>query len=174
MSLEDAPGRYRADMRVRRFAGVIAVHQERVVLVREHYRHWDGEYWSIPSGMVESHERPVEGAARELAEETGLVVSTGDLELVGTSSTAGDNGRSLAWNYRVAVRDADLRVADPDGCILEARWFTLDESLARLSRLPYRPIAEPVVAYLTHRVGPGADWVYPAADADPVVTLLPR
>lgn len=141
-----------------------------MVLVRERHAGWGGDFWNIPSGMVEAHESPAQGAARELAEETGLVVPVDDLELVGTSSTASGGDRFLAWNFRVTVPSVDLRVSDPDGSILEARWFTRDESLAHLSLLPYRPIAEPVVAYLKETVGPGTDWVYEAADADPSIS----
>jgi 8-oxo-dGTP pyrophosphatase MutT (NUDIX family) len=57
-----------------RYAGVLAFHDHRVVLVREAYPTWGGEFWNVPSGRVEDAETPAEGAARELAEETGLVV----------------------------------------------------------------------------------------------------
>lgn len=154
---------------VRRFAGVLAFHEERVVLVRERHDHWGGAFWNIPSGQIESHETPALGAARELAEETGLVVAPEALRLVGTSSTASRERRSLAWNFTTVVDCPDLAVDDPDGLILEARWFTRDEAIDLLGRLPYRPLAEPAVAYLGDRVAPGAHWRYDAADADPVI-----
>ncbi len=161
-------------MRERRFAGVIAFHKERIVLVRERYADWGGDHWNIPSGMVETHETPLLGAMRELAEETGLVVAQEALELMGTSSTTSGKGSYLAWNYTAIIGNADLAVNDPDGCILEARWFTREESIERLSRLPYRPIVEPVVAYLDGSVERGSHWVYDAVDADPVITPLRR
>lgn len=156
-------------MRVRRFAGVIAVHEDRIVLVREQRDHWGGAYWNIPSGMVESHETPVLGAVRELAEETGLVAAPDDLRLVGTSSTTSGEHRSLAWNFRTVISSPIIAVDDPDDSILEARWFTRDEAIDLLTRLPYRPLAEPVVAHLCERVEPGSHWLYETADADPVV-----
>ncbi len=80
---------YRARVEVRRVAGVIAVHDARIVLVRECHERWGGAFWNIPSGMVESRESPTLGAARELAEETGLLATPGDLHLVGTSCSRG-------------------------------------------------------------------------------------
>ncbi len=139
------------------------------MLVREQHDHWGGDYWNIPSGMVESHETPVLGAVRELAEETGLVAAPDDLHLVGTSSTASGEHRSLAWNFTTVISSPIITVDDPDGSILEARWFTRDEAIDLLTRLPYRPLAEPVVAYLGERVEPGSHWLYQTADADPVV-----
>jgi hypothetical protein len=41
-----------------------------------------------------------------------------------------------------------------------------------LGRLPYRPLAEPVLAHLAGSVEVGWHWCYEAADTDPVVTPL--
>lgn len=160
-------------MQIRRFAGVVAVHRQRIVLVRERHEHWGGEFWNVPSGMVESHETPVLGAVRELAEETGLLVEPDALHLVGTSATTSEHSRSLAWNFTTVVERAAIAVDDPDGLIREARWFTREEAIDLLSRLPYRPLAEPVVAYLEGRAEPGVHWHYDTAESDPVVTSQP-
>ena len=166
----DAP--YRVSVRERRFAGVIAVHEGSVVLVRERHEHWGGAFWNIPSGQVESHETPALGAVRELAEETGLVVAPGELRLVGTSSTTNEQVRSLAWNYTTAINLPVVAVDDPDGLVLEARWFTRAEAIDLLRQLPYRPLADPVLAYLADSVQPSSHWLYETADADPIVTPL--
>ncbi|MDE0777147.1 MAG: NUDIX hydrolase [Nocardioides sp.] len=157
-------------MNERRYAGVIAIYDGRIVLVRERRDHWGGAFWNIPSGTVESHETPALAAVRELAEETGLAVRPDDLQLVGTSSTQGMEHRSLAWNFTTLIGNPGLAVDDPDGLVLEARWFTRGEAVALLRRLPYRPLCEPVVAYLTDSVDPGSHWHFEGADADPVVT----
>ncbi len=126
-------------MRVVRFAGVIAVHEDRIVLVHERHERWGGAFWNIPSGRVEDHETPALGAARELAEETGLVVTPGRLQPIGTSLTLGKENAARAWNFITQVEDDALAADDPDGLILEARWFPRKEAIALLSRLPYRP-----------------------------------
>ena len=143
-----------------RYAGVLAFHQRRLVLVREEYPTWGGEFWSIPSGRVDDWESPAEGASRELAEETGLVVPPERLRVVSTTVTTHGSRESRAWNHTVEVSVPDLRVADPDGSVREARWFDVVEAGEVLSVLPYRPLAEPAVAFLTGRVEPGRDWRY--------------
>jgi 8-oxo-dGTP pyrophosphatase MutT (NUDIX family) len=45
---------------VSRYASVLAFHASRVVLVREEYPTWGGEFWNVPSGGVEEGETPVE------------------------------------------------------------------------------------------------------------------
>jgi 8-oxo-dGTP diphosphatase len=143
-----------------RYAGVLAFHAGRVVLVREAYPTWGGEFWNIPSGRVEGGETPAEGAARELAEETGLRVSPEDLLLVSTTTTTVDTRVSLSWNHAVEVAVPDLGVADPDGLVREARWFSVDAAVEALALLPYRPLAEPAVAYLRGDAEPGRHWTF--------------
>ena len=161
-------------MRERRFAGVIALHGQQVVLVRDRQPQWDHAHWVIPSGAVEEHETPVAGAVRELVEETGLRVPETALRLVGTSATTGAGVRSLAWNFATTVTDPALAVADPDGTVTEARWFALAEAVELLGRLPDRPLAEPVLAFLDG--GAGAEvthWTYASPDAEPVRVAAP-
>ncbi len=160
-------------MRVRRFAGVVALHRDHVVLVRERHPDWGGAFWSIPSGAVEDHEPPTVGAVRELAEETGLVVSPDELRAIGTSTTVHDGHQSRAWNFQAQIDDPELNVDDPDGLVLEARWFPRAEALALLGSLPYRPLAEPAIAHLRGDARAGTHWHYASADAEPIVSLGP-
>ncbi len=143
-----------------RYAGVLAFHDGRVVLVREEYPAWGGEFWNVPSGRVEDGETPAEGAARELAEETGLVVAASELRLVSTVSTTYDTGETEAWNHVVDVSSPELLVDDPDGIIREARWFSRRDAIELLGELPYPPLSEPAVAYLRGDAPPGHHWTF--------------
>lgn len=154
-----------------RFAGVIAHHQDRVVLVREEYPGWGRAFWNIPSGRVQDHESPREGATRELAEETGLLVVAATLSLHSTSEVAEPGRVSRSWNFTVDVEDPTLGVRDPDGLIQEACWFPTDEATHLLRMLPYRPLSEPAIATLTRQAPAGAHWAYPDPKGKPVVTL---
>lgn len=160
----------RTDSQVR-YAGILATHEGRVVLVREEYPRWGSAYWNIPSGRVEDHETPCEGACRELAEETGLLVVAADLVLQATTAVTSPSKVSLSWNFTVRVNDPTLDVRDPDGLIQEARWFPIHEATRLLSELPYRPLSEPSVALLTGQVEPGAHWAYPDPEGEAVVTF---
>lgn len=161
-------------MEVRRFAGVVAVHDDRVALVRQRWDEFGRDFWTIPSGAVEAGETPAGGAVRELAEETGLVVAVGRLRLVSTSSTTHGDARMLAWNFTTTVDEPVLAVADPDDLILQAHWFALAEAVRLLNQLPYRPLREPILAHLndgrTQAPGTGWHWRYDTPHATPVVT----
>jgi ADP-ribose pyrophosphatase YjhB (NUDIX family) len=143
-----------------RYCGVLAFHDDAVVLVREEYPTWGGEFWNVPSGRVEEHESPAQGAARELIEETGLVAAPEKLQLLSLVTTTHDEGESRSWNYGVEVASTTLLVDDPDGIIREARWFARGEAVELLSTLPYQPLAEPAVAFLSGRAPPVARWSY--------------
>lgn len=62
-----------------RGVGVFVRCGERFLLVRSTYQSW----WGLPGGRVERGEAPAAAAARELAEETGVVVAPGTLVALG-------------------------------------------------------------------------------------------
>lgn len=154
----------------RRFAGVLAHHDGEVILVRESHARWGGEFWNVPSGMVEAHETPAAGAARELAEETGLVVQAHSLRLRTTTSVVIDGVYLHSWNYEVEVDDPTVRLQDPDLLIQEARWFALDQAVALLRLLPYRPLAEPAIETLASTAAGTTHWAFASPEADPRIT----
>ena len=139
---------------------MLAVHADRVALVREEYPTWGGSFWNIPSGAVEREESPAEGAARELREETGLCLRSEQLRLVSTSTSRFSGGESRAWNFSATVEEPTLRIDDPDGLIQDVRWFAPPEAIAELGLLPYAPLREPAVAYLSGDAGLVTDWLF--------------
>lgn len=143
------------------------------MLVREEHSRWGGEFWNLPSGMLEAHETPAEGAARELAEETGLRVAPSDLLLRTTSSTVVDGKTSHAWNFEVHVQEPAISVSDPDLLVREARWFPVDTAIDLLRSLPYRPLAEPALAVLSGEAAAATHWYFATPEATPVVSTLP-
>jgi 8-oxo-dGTP diphosphatase len=56
--------------------GAVIVDAGRVVLIRRHYEPLAG-HWSLPGGTLELGETLEQGTAREMLEETGLVVDIG-------------------------------------------------------------------------------------------------
>lgn len=53
--------------------GVILNDKNEVLVVNHKYRDGDS-YWSLPGGYIKGKEHPREGLAREIEEETGLIV----------------------------------------------------------------------------------------------------
>jgi 8-oxo-dGTP diphosphatase len=83
--------------------------------------------WALPGGFVEQGEQVAEAAPRELAEETGLRVGDGSLELLGVYDTPGRDPRgwtvSVVYIARVPGESA---VAGADDAS-DARWFSVEE-----------------------------------------------
>ncbi len=130
---------------------MLAFHRDKIVLVRESYPTWGGSFWNVPSGAVEDGESPAEGAARELAEETGLAILSADLSPVSEVLTVSGAQQTRAWNYTAHIDELDepsLQSDDPDELIEEVRWFALSAAIEELERLPYEPLRVPAVAYL--------------------------
>jgi ADP-ribose pyrophosphatase YjhB (NUDIX family) len=81
--------------------------------------------WSLPGGRVEAGESDTEAVCREVAEETGLVVTVG--MQVGTVVLAGVAGSSYdVRDYACAVTGGRLRAGDD---ATEVRWVRRAELL---------------------------------------------
>ena len=105
--------------------GAVIVDEGRVVLIRRKYEPLKG-HWSLPGGMVEIGEALEDALAREMLEETGLVVDVGPVIEVFDRITRDEQRRVryhfvlvdyLCWSSGGALlagSDADAAVwADP-------------------------------------------------------------
>lgn len=112
--------------------GVVAIDdQDRVALVGQHRYAFDRYHWEIPEGGSPLEEDSLEGARRELLEETGLTARSwreiGRWEL----------SNSVTDEAAVAYLATDLThgVARPDGDEqLVVRWLPFDEVMAMIGR----------------------------------------
>ena len=143
---------------MRRYAGVVATSDDLILLVREPYD--DGElHWGIPSGRVEEEESFVEGATRELFEETGLMVSPTDLEEISRVDLRTAGGvESTSINFTVEVPRHEVVNRDPDEIVVEAAWIPTERALALLAEVDYLPLVEPVRYFLES--GEKSAWTY--------------
>ncbi|TFH37065.1 MAG: NUDIX domain-containing protein [Anaerolineales bacterium] len=91
-------------------AGVLVFKDEQVLLVRRSMQPNRGK-WSLPAGFVDADEDPAVAAAREVLEETGLVVGIDKLLDV-IYGKEHPNGASIVILYTGRIKAGRLRAAD--------------------------------------------------------------
>lgn len=111
--------------------------EDRLLLLRQP----PGHGWSLPGGMIDRGERPVDCAARELAEETGLRLSVDDLSAATPNAVAHSHGHWVDFVYQASVDPEDHEITVDGGEVLEARWHNL-------TTLP--PLTVPTARLLAH------------------------
>ena len=127
-----------------------------VVLVRDEtgnrlllLRQPPGRGWSLPAGLLARGESPVEGALRELAEESGIVLAADDLRPAVPNAMVHHRGRWVDMVFEAAVPAATTRLRVDGAEVWEAAWHHLAE-------LP--PLTHPTARLLGHYgIGPLAE-----------------
>jgi len=131
---------------------------DEILLVEQQGKDDLASSWALPGGRVESSELFHDALAREVREETGLMVATiGQLAYL---VQAESDHRTLVLMFEVKDWSGEIRVNDPDGYVLQARFVAQSDAIALLEKLPLRHMHEPLVAYLRGEVKPGAMWFY--------------
>lgn len=93
----------------------------RILLLRQP----PGSGWSIPGGLMDRGEKPIECAARELAEETGIRVPVDALRAAVPNAIVHTNGQWVDMVFEVDVPPTDTFEIDADE-VFEAAWHRLD------------------------------------------------
>ena len=128
---DGSPGIYGVvHFRSRATGAVVLDTEGRVLLVGQH-RYTLGRYsWEIPEGGAPFDEDPLDGAKRELAEETGYTArSWGELIRFTLSNSATDEEGVL-----FVASDLEPGPSSPDPTEeLEVRWVSMDEALAMVA-----------------------------------------
>ncbi len=113
--------------------GALIESPDGLLLVQNRRR--DGSHdWSTPGGVIEEGEELLAGLAREVEEETGLVVTEWAGPVYEVLIVAPEMGWRLRVEAHLAVAfEGELTVADPDGIVVDAR-FVAATSTKRICR----------------------------------------
>jgi 8-oxo-dGTP diphosphatase len=136
-------------------AGALVECPDGVLLVRNRRRGgWSD--WSTPGGVIDDEDATLlSGLTREVEEETGLVVTSWEGPIYEVRAVAVDLGWSMrAEIHRAVEYEGQLRVADPDGIVVEAQFLPPGECAARGAEDGARWVHEPLAEWLAERWGP--------------------
>ena len=99
----------------------------KVLLVQEKQDECYGK-WNIPAGHLDCNESIIEGAKREIKEETGC-----DVELIGVANIANrvlENDIFVQITFVAKVINETIKI-DPEE-ILDVKWFDIDNVLKNM------------------------------------------
>ena len=113
-------GRFRAGAEIFTVDG-----KGRLLVTKRHPDKHNPNLWECTGGAVMSGETPLQGAVRELWEETGIKASPDELEPVGVLREDVKSGFMHGYLLKKAVRLEDLRL-QPDE-VTDAKWVTAEE-----------------------------------------------
>jgi len=102
---------------------VLVERDGKVMLTRRGVEPFKG-WWDLPGGFLENGEEPVEGAKRELLEETGLDIEVVDLLGVEVDRYGDDGVFTLDFHY---IARPVRGKPKPKSDVIEIRWFGPEE-----------------------------------------------
>ncbi|NUT35866.1 MAG: NUDIX hydrolase [Hamadaea sp.] len=118
---------------------------QRILLLRQP----PGRGWTLPAGLLNRGETPLEGALREAEEETGIAFAASDLSPAQPNALVHTSGRWVDTVFTARVDAATAAVSVDGAEVWEAAWHAVDD-LPQLTVATERLLG-------TYGIGPAAD-----------------
>ncbi len=154
-------------------AGAVIEGPDGVLLVCNRRRNGSHD-WSPPGGVIDEGESVIDGLAREVAEETGLVVTRWEGPIYDIEVVAPDLGwRLRVESFRALEYTGELVVDDPDGIVVDA-CFVDPQVCAGHLREASRWVGEPLSEWLAEPWPGQRSFGYDVAGAEPGALSVTR
>ncbi len=85
----------------------------------------DNQKWTQPGGHLEGDEKPLEGAVRELEEETGIKANPSQLKYFGSRMVAGGKIKVHGYKMDCKERPSTSMMSDPDEEVYRWTWKSI-------------------------------------------------
>ncbi len=121
---------------------VAVVHDDKLLLVQ--HTKARQSYWLLPGGGLEWGEGLKDCVTRELLEETGLVIESGELLFLSETLSPDGTRHVIHLVFGGSWVGGELRVPDDEERITDVRWVGLDE----VSQLTLHPPMQSALAKL--------------------------
>ncbi len=122
MSLLTAPPAER--FKLRSAIHLFFIRDGEILLLRRFNTGYEDGNYSVPAGHLEANEEVREAGAREALEETGVHVTSQDIQIVGVMHRRSDQER-IDWFALVHDWQGDIYNAEPNKCD-DLSWYDLD------------------------------------------------
>lgn len=104
-----------------------------------------GDVWSLPGGQLESGEALTDCVAREVMEETGLLVAPVELAYIVDAHNKPYDTHYLVHVFSCRVVNGTLRKPESDEYIVDVAWVKREDVARYVTWATYR---DPLLAYL--------------------------
>lgn len=101
---------------------IISDKQKRILLTKRNISPYKGK-WDVPGGFLEPDETPIEALRREIKEELGVEIKTGELIGIYIDRYGSNPYYTLNIYYSAKITKGTPR---PASDVLEIKWFELD------------------------------------------------
>lgn len=103
--------------------------------------------WTMPGGKLDFHETLIDGAYREVLEETGIKINKDKLKIISVADEIVPDNHYVTIGFLCEDFEGEAKTLEPEE-MTEWKWFALDN----LPRNLYKPSANVIKAFLNKKI----------------------